>query len=243
MNQSFKLRFVIPARGGSKGIKLKNLKVVGGKSLVLRAYLYASKILEEIDLDGFIYLSSDSLEILDSIHEVTNIVKHRRSKELSNDGALTVDLIMNLATQYNWNNDDLIVLLQPTSPFRNVDEIITAINSVMAKDKISCVSLVDVGGNHPFRMKRVEQDRAINFIDQGFEDMRPRQSLPKVYIRSGNFYISKLKKIKSSGFVISDPIKPIIHEESNLSINIDNINDLILAQIIAKSEDNLSEEI
>ena len=243
MTSTSKLRFVIPARGGSKGIKLKNLREVGGKSLILRAYLYASKILKKIQIDGVIYLSSDNLDILNSIHEDARLVKHQRSKELSNDSALTVDLILNLASTYKWNKDDLIVLLQPTSPFRDVDEIILGINKAISKNICSCVSLVDVGGNHPFRMKRVEGTKAINFIDQGFEDMRPRQSLPKVYIRSGNFYISKLRMIQASGFVISDPTFPIIHKEGNLSINIDSINDLILAQIIAKSHDNLSEEI
>ena len=54
----------------------------------------------------------------------------------------------------------------------------------------SAVPLVKVS-THPYKMKRLIGEEAINFIDQGFEEMRPRQSLPKVYRRAGSFYISK----------------------------------------------------
>ena len=63
-------------------------------------------------------------------------------------------------------------------------------------------------------MKRLLKDgRVINYIDQGFEDMRPRQSLPKVYRRAGSFYVSKRKVIVDEktlvdklcyGFVVSE---------------------------------------
>ena len=74
---------------------------------------------------------------------------------------------------------------------------------LLKKKYNSILSISDVGGNHPFRMKRIEGGSLVNFIDQGFEDMRPRQTLPKVYIRSGSIYLSSVKSILASHSLVS----------------------------------------
>ena len=84
-------------------------------------------------------------------------------------------------------------------------------------------------------MKRLtSENEVINYVDQGFEDMRSRQELPRVYIRSGNFYISRLSSILDSGQIISGKVFGLVHEDSNLSVNIDHPHDLIVAQHLSQ---------
>ena len=118
--------------------------------------------------------------------------------------------------------------------FINDDEIKNSLYKVSAGDFDCAVSLVNVGGNHPFRMKRLlPSGEVINLIDQGFEDMRSRQKLPPVYIRSGNFYISTINIIKQTNQILSGRIFGQVHHDNNLSINIDHPHDLILAESLA----------
>ena len=129
-------------------------------------------------------------------------------------------------------------MLQPTSPFRDIEEINFAINELINYQKWnSVVSLINVGGNHPFRMKRLTNSgECIDFIDQGFEDMRPRQSLPEIFIRSGNFYISFVGKLLESNSLLPKPTRGITHTNFINGINIDNKNDMYLANVIAKAK-------
>ena len=166
-------------------------------------------------------------------HENINIIP--RSKELSGDNALTIDVAKDLIKNQKLDNNDILLLFQPTSPFRDIKEICKAINHLISEKKWqSVVSLTSVNSYHPFRMKRLTNDmECIDFIDQGFEDMRPRQSLTKVYIRSGNFYIAYIKSLMELNTMLPKPTKGIIHNEPNCSLNIDNVNDLYLAESIA----------
>ena len=97
----------------------------------------------------------------------------------------------------------------------------------------SLISVVNVDGNHPLRMKSIRNNYLYNYIDTGNEDMRPRQSLTKVYIRSGNFYITYIENLIKNNTFLPKPTKGIVHKDINCSINIDNIYDLYLAEIIA----------
>ena len=151
---------------------------------------------------------------------------------------LTIDVVKDLIKTKNLPRDEIALLLQPTSPFRNIEELNFAIDSLINEKKWnSIVSLSEVEGYHPFRMKRLTSEmECIDFIDQGFEDMRPRQNLPKVFIRSGNFYISFIEKLLESNSLLPKPTKGICHSNSNNGVNIDNKNDLYLANIISENQ-------
>ncbi len=224
---------LIPARSGSKGIKNKNLCTVGGISLYERSINHALKLKEFFDTN--IWLSTDIEEILENrkFHKHINIIP--RSKELSGDNVLTIDVAKDLIKRQKLAGSDILLLLQPTSPFRDIKEMYEAINNLISEKKWrSVVSLTSVNSYHPFRMKRLTNDmECIDFIDQGFEDMRPRQSLTKVYIRSGNFYITYIKSLLEFNTLLPKPTKGMIHEDPNIAVNIDNINDLYLAENVS----------
>ena len=226
---------IIPARAGSKGIKNKNLSTVQGIPLYERSIQHAIELRKYFDVK--IWVSTDIVEILNKINDFDNVNFIPRSKELSGDKVLTIDVVKDLIKTKNLPKDEIALLLQPTSPFRNIEELNFAINSLINEKKWnSIVSLSEVEGYHPFRMKRLIDDNCIDFISQGFEDMRPRQNLPKVFIRSGNFYISFIEKLLESNSLLPKPTKGICHSNSNNGVNIDNKNDLYLANIISENQ-------
>jgi len=88
-----------------------------------------------------------------------------------------------------------------------------------------------VGGTHPFRMKRLVDDRLVNYIDQGFWDMRPRQELPPVYIRNGSIYLIERDVLINKGQMIGEKCLGMVMGDKE-SINIDTPLDLKLAELL-----------
>jgi len=122
------------------------------------------------------------------------------------------------------------VLLQPTTPLRTAKDIDDGIGLLGSSGADSVVSVVDVGANHPYRMKRIEADgRLVNFVDQGFEDMRPRQELPRVYIRSGDLYISTRRVVMEQNTLVGRNCRAVIVPDDR-AVNIDTPLDLMRAE-------------
>ncbi len=224
-----KINVIIPARAGSKGITDKNLQTVNKISLVERSIMHARALQESFETT--IWISTDIKEIIQSFSQEEGIRIHKRASSLCGDKVLTYDVVKDLILKEELDNDQIIVLYQPTSPFRDVKESEKAINMIINNNYWnSSVSLTKIRSSHPFRMKRLASNgECFDYIDQGFEDMRPRQSLPEVYIRSGSFYISKISLIRSVGHLLPKPTFGIIHSDEKYEINIDNMSDLIKA--------------
>ena len=225
---------IIPARDGSKGIKQKNLALIGGIPLFQRSINHALALGKYLPIK--VWITTDIGFILNSKIENDNIVFHKRPKNLCGDKILTYDVVLDLIDSYRIPEEELIILFQPTTPFRDELEVLGAIKDLENQAYFkSAVSLNDVGGNHPFRMKRLNKTgETIDYIDQGFENMLPRQQLPKVYIRSGSFYIAKVKHIKSAETLLPKPTKGVIHKDSKMVVNIDNPIDLVIANELSR---------
>ena len=227
-----KVLTIIPARAGSKGVKNKNIKPLDGKPLILYTIEEAKKS-DQIDK---IVVSTDSTEIADlsKIHGVE--VPFIRPKKLSTDSSLTYDVVKHCIEYYKSNGEhfDIILLLQPTTPFRTVETINKSVKILKNKSVYtSVVSVVDVEGNHPFRMKEIKDNFLINYIDQGFENMNPRNELPKVYIRSGAIYAILTKNFYEEQSLVSNLCSPIILDKIE-TINIDSPLDFEFCEFILK---------
>tara|TARA_S200000501_G_scaffold100590_1_gene94117 strand:+ start:4932 stop:5624 length:693 start_codon:yes stop_codon:yes gene_type:complete len=223
------VNIIIPARNGSKGIKNKNLEKVGGLPLFERSINHAIKLSKFFSLK--IWISTDIPSLFNYKNSFKNLVIHKRDKKLCGDKSLTYDVILNLINIYSIPKEEFIVLFQPTTPFRDPLEVRNAINSLEKESSFnSVVSLSDVCGNHPYRMKKItKENEIIDFMGQDFENMMPRQSLPKVYIRSGSFYISRVSSIIKDNSLLPKPCKGIVHKEQKYAINIDSEIDLLIA--------------
>ena len=218
---------IVPARKGSKGIKRKNLLEINGKPLI-------EYTLEEIAkskiINDFI-ISTDSKTIYDISKKYNAIFNGLRPKDLSGDNALTIDVVRYELKKLgkNLQNYSHVMLLQPTCPLRTYKNIDESIETLFNSDGRSLISVVQLTSYHPLRMKKILNGKLFNYIDTGFEDMRPRQKLPKVYIRNGSIYLANIEDVLSlSTFSAPDCIPYEMGEDE--SVNIDSESDLLLAE-------------
>ena len=182
-----KILAVIPARGGSKGIPNKNIVDIGGNPLI--KYTIDAALESKMLTDCIVSTDSDAIAVV--AKACGALVPFKRPEHLSNDKALSLPMMQHAVEFMEAKQGfqyDLVVMLQPTTPLRQAEDIDNAINLLFRKNADSVISVVEVEGYHPLRMKRVVDGRLINYIDQGHEDMRPRQELPPVYIRNGAIY-------------------------------------------------------
>lgn len=236
------LNIIIPARSGSKGIRKKNIRKLNGKELVKYTLEAAEKLFDIMDDDCRIIFSSDSQEILENSVDYKNVERHLRDPKLATDKTLTVEVVMSMINSLELKATDHILLMQPTVPNRPLEEIVEIkevyINMIKSGKYQSFVSLSDVGGNHPFRFQRLVNDtHCVPYIDQGFEDMRPRQDLPKCYIRSGSYYLNSVKNVINHNSLLTQPVFGYLHTKCN-PINIDTILDFKLAEIVMTKGEN-----
>ena len=226
--------FVAIARLGSKGDSGKNLRLIDGIPLVLhilKSALNASEIFEE----SCVILSTDSEIIRNLAIEAGVWVPFLRPPELAADDVPSwpvVEHAVNQAEKIKNTRYDLIVYLQPTAPLCRPEDIVRCIRTLHENPTAeSAVAITEVE-THPFRMKRLLNDgRLMNYIDQGFEDMRPRQQLPKVYRRAGSVYASRRKVVMEGNTLVGDPcIGVVVPPET--AIDIDTEIDLELVRLL-----------
>lgn len=220
---------VIPARGGSKGVPRKNIVMLHGKPLL--AYTIGPALAAQ--RLTHVVVSTEDEEIARVARSLGAEVPFMRPAELASDEAKSLPVVQHAVRMMEAREGrpyDVVVLLQPTTPLRTAADIDAGIEKLLATGGDSVVSVVDVGGHHPFRMKRVLEDgRLINYIDQGFEDMRPRQVLPPAYLRSGDLYIARRDVVMEQDTMVGRNCYAYIIPPER-AVNIDTRFDLMLAE-------------
>lgn len=211
---------VIPARGGSKGVPRKNIRDLCGKPLIGHMIGHALAVPAITD----VVVSTDDAEIAEVARQQGAQVPFMRPAELAEDHMPswpTVRHALQEMEKLRGQDYDYVVMLQATAPMCRPQDIAACLARLSRNDCESVVTVVRVTTHHPFRMKRiVGDDILINLIDQGFEDMRPRQSLPPVYQRSGAVYASRRKVILEQDTVVGmDARCVVVPEETGLEID------------------------
>jgi CMP-N-acetylneuraminic acid synthetase len=225
-----KVLALIPARGGSKGIPDKNLKLLGGVTLVEHAVTCA-KGSKKTDC---IAVTSDSLRILEKI-EHTGVKMVHRPNHFALDDSNVVSAIDHALKQLG--GFDLVVLLQPTSPLRTskqLDDIITLFEKDSGFDAV--ISVVPMQEIHPARMYVLDSDLAMQPLSQAGETSR-RQDLDPVFFRNGCFYAIKTDIFKKEQTLIVEHKKAYVMD-ANWLANIDSPRDLLLAELLYKDFKN-----
>ncbi len=217
---------IIPARAGSKAIKNKNFIKVNNKPLIQYSIETAIKLKKYCD----IVVSSDSKKII-KILKFNNLqFRGLRPKKLSNDKAKTYDVAkyeLKKKEKETKNRYEGILLLQPTCPIRDINKISKSFKILKNNKYDSLVSVTNVNAYHPLRMKKFKNNYLINYLNTKKENMKPRQDLPKVYIRSGSIYLIKREAFFKYKSLVGKRCYGMILEGAE-SINIDTIDDLIL---------------
>ena len=221
---------VIPARGGSKGIPRKNIVKINDRPLIdytIQAALQVSRI-------NHVIVSTEDEEIASISRGLGAEVPFMRPNHLAVDQAQSAPVVIDALYRMEEINNikyDAVLMLQPTSPLRTSKHIEKALDLFFSQECDSVVSVVSVGGTHLFRMKRLVDDRLVNYIDQGFWDMRPRQELPPVYIRNGSIYLIERDVLINKGQMIGEKCLGMVMGDKE-SINIDTPLDLKLAELL-----------
>ncbi len=220
---------VIPARGGSKGVPKKNIKHLEGKPLIE----YTIDAINESELLTDSYLSSESEEIL-TIAKKYKMKTIKRPVELALDTTPTVPVLQH-AVNYlepKIGQIDIIVLLQPTTPFRHGEDIDKAIKILQEKNADSVLSLIKVSNGHPAWMYRLEEDRVISLWGDEYKYKR-RQDLPPIYLRSGVIYAMKRHTVMELNSLEGKDSRGMVLPLER-SINIDTLIDFEFAEFMLR---------
>lgn len=178
---------IIPARGGSKGLPRKNIRLLDEKPLI--AYTIHAAIHSRIER---IIVSTDDREIGSVAKEWGAEVPFLRPPEISTDRASSLSVLLHTLRflEDKAYKAEQVVFLQPTSPLRTERHIDEALNQYFRSGKTSLVSITDVQEYHPYFM--FSSDSAGNLSPLHQLESRPlrRQDLPPVYRINGAIYIT-----------------------------------------------------
>jgi CMP-N,N'-diacetyllegionaminic acid synthase len=227
-----KILGLIPARGGSKGVPGKNIKKLGNQPLIA----YSIRAALDSNLTDVI-VSTDDFAIANLAKEFGASVPFERPASLATDSASSIDVAMHALEEMEiikGEKYDGLMLLQPTAPFRSTEDINLALDLLNSNPEAeSVISVVDVKGHHPARMKFLEKGRLVDppFCEK-YENQN-RQELIPMYIRNGAIYLSKRDIILSRSFKGSFSLAYVMPEER--SVNIDTLSDFAMAEWVLKS--------
>lgn len=220
--------FLIPARGGSKGIPGKNIKPFCGEPLVGRAIRQALECKSDNDV---VMVSSDSLEIKDISQRYGLEMPFLRPSELASDKASTHSVILHVLEEYKKRGIEFerIVLLQPTSPFRTVSDIKGAM-SFWNPDIDMVVSVVESKSNPYFNLFE-ENDKGFLQLSKGEGSYTRRQDAPKVWEYNGAVYVITTKSVLENPMSKFDKVIPYEMPASR-SVDLDTPEDWIIAETL-----------
>ena len=213
---------VIPARGGSKGIPKKNIKLLNGIPLIV----YTIKAAQDSFIDHVV-VTTDCQEIAE-IARLNGVDVLMREESLSKDDTPTLPVIQDALAQ-SAEMFDAIVTLQPTSPLRTYQDINQAIK-LFSRDPLadSLVSVIEVP--HQFSQEKIM--RLSGKYLSGFTKVRRRQEVDIRYARNGAaIYITKSERL--SEYIFGGKIIPYIMPKIN-SFDIDELDDWEIVEKIIK---------
>lgn len=187
-----KTLWLIPARGGSKGIPGKNLKPFCGKSLVARA---AGQALACADPEDVLYVSTDSEDIRKEAEKSGVEIPFMRPAHLASDTASTYSVILDTLEKFKTlgKEFDRVVLLQPTSPFRTIEDIKGAIEAW--SPGIDMVVSVSRSKSNPYYNLFETDESGFLKISKGSGNYTRRQDAPVVWEYNGAVYVISVESL------------------------------------------------
>ena len=224
---------VILARGGSKGIPGKNLKLVGGISLVGRAARFASSL----QMVTKTVISSDDDTIIKEAVKFGAEAPFQRPAELSSDTALSVD-----AWRHAWLTSEehygirieTSLLFEPTSPLREADDVTKVLEALQVPNVLSATTVSKIPSHFaPPKVFSRTQSGMLQSMAQDPEKSSIRQSLNSYYNRNGLVYAARRQAIVELRSIVGSHCAGITTERS--VVNIDTLQDLSEAEALIRS--------
>ena len=218
---------IIPARGGSKGVKRKNIRSVGGKPLIY----WSIKAAQESKLLTNYFVSTEDKEIADVADSFGATILNR-PHHLAGDQTPMIPVLQQLCVEAEklHGRFDYVLLMQPTAPMRTARHIDGAID-LMSKhpDCDSLVSVYQVEDCHPSRMYTCKEGFLSKFYEEPAGSLR--QDLEPVYHRNGAIYLCKRDLLMTKKLLLEDLPLAFFMSKAD-SVNIDDEDDLKIADLL-----------
>jgi CMP-N,N'-diacetyllegionaminic acid synthase len=219
---------VVPARGGSKGVPLKNIHPLLGIPLIA----HAARVLSQVPAVDRAVVSTDDDTIAREALRAGLEAPFRRPDSLSGDLVSDQQVLHHALTtmeSLEGTRFDVVVLLQPTSPLRRAEHVMSVLEKLIAEswDAVWTVSPTDLK-YHPLKQVTVGQDGAMEYYDPRGASIIARQQLAPVYHRNGAAYAvtreclleqGTIKGIRTAAVILNEPM-----------VSIDTLGDFAIAE-------------
>lgn len=239
MSAQEKVLAIIPARGGSKGLPGKNLRMLGGRPLVawpVAAALGAASV-------NRVIISTDDTLIAEAARSAGADVPFMRPAYLADDKASSMDVVLHaldtLALQ--GQEYDYVVLLEPTSPLTESQDVMAALSRLQAARDFAdaIVGICRVEAMHPeYDVRRGLQGLISPYAAADFKSLRRRQEIEELYFLEGSLYISRVEPFRH--------YKTFYHERTIgyevprwKSLEVDDLFDFIMVQAVVQYREEI----
>jgi CMP-N,N'-diacetyllegionaminic acid synthase len=223
---------IIPARGGSKSIPRKNIKLLAGKPLIV----YTIETALECRILDRVIVSTDDKEIATISKKHGAEVPFIRPRELALDSTPMLPVLQH-AVSYMERNEkchiDIVILLQPTAPFREVSDIENCIEKLKNEKADSVVTVCEAEHNPYFVMMKFQNDNLVPFLKTE-KPMTRRQDAPKIYRLNGAVYAIRRDVLMDENKIFTNNTKAIIMPQER-SIDLDRQLDFEFAEFLMKT--------
>ena len=227
----------VPARGGSIGIKKKNLIKLNNKPLIK----YTLEILKKLKKEIYPFISTNDLKIKKYCENNGFKINYLRPKSLSKSSSNVTDAALHGAMWLKKNRNikiDAILLLQPTSPLRYSNEIKKAIQT-FKKNRLTSIASVSPMKEHPYESVEIRKKNKWKFLRTPGKNVYRRQQFSNnFYYIDGNFYLVKLNFLKKNKSFIKKNITKFFKLKRGWPVDIDNYEDLAVASALLKMKKN-----
>ena len=232
---------IIPARGGSKGLPQKNILPLSDKPLIA----WSIEVGKESKYIDKLIISTDDKKIADVAESYRCEVPFIRPENLSSDEAPTIDVLIHAYKYFTENNEiyDYLILLEPTSPLRDSNDIDAAMEMLDSnREKAdSIVGVAKVEATHPVFDVRINDGGLIEpYATENFSTFR-RQEIEDLYHFEGSLYISDTKVLLKEKTFYHERTLPYIVPRWK-SLEIDEMVDIITAEAIINNQSLLNSD-
>lgn len=230
MYNNKKILAIIPARGGSKGLPDKNIRQLCGRPLIGWTIEQArySKYIDNV------FVSTDSSKIANIAKQFGIEVPFLRPADLAKDTSSSMDVVEHVLDHFQKSqiHFDYIILLEPTSPLRKIDDIDSAIElTVQNETSDGVISLGEIHMEHPMIAKKINSDGKLVSYIKDVSKISQRQQADKAYFPYGVIYMIKTEVFKrEKSFYTNNTLPYFIERWQNYEV--DDIYDFITIEAI-----------
>lgn len=222
---------IIPARKGSKRLPGKNSKLLGGKPL---AKWTIDCALKSQVFDDIIF-STDDLKLSEMATNSGCIVPGLRDWRLAEDRSDLVDVCLDASEKIGLNSSDVIILLQPTSPFRKQSTIQKALSMLMSNKTVESVVSFSSCKTRPEWIHNIGKDGYIKPLFDS-SNLLEQQSKNNYFLPNGLIYAINLENLKKNNNFFTSFTTPFIIDDEVETHDIDDYNDWVKALSILKKQ-------